>query len=450
MVVDTIRRLLHRNAWQHVNKIVAKLYPIDIAYTIRLLSDDEQLAFLTHITDTDKAAESLSELIGLDHDLAIQIIVRLPEEKAIEYLKAMSSDDSADFLASLPEDFAQRVLARMGIAESRELETLLSYPDDTAGGIMTTEFFALDEELTVAEAVDAIRKRGKEAETVFYIYVVDQRQHLVGIISLRQLILSQPDIRLRDIMNTNVIRANVRTDQELVAHQVEKYNLLAIPVVDDENRLVGIVTVDDIIDVIRQEATEDIFRMAGTDSSEIIYADNIWKISRLRLPWLFTTLLGGITTGYFMWLFKATLGQVLALVTFVPVITGMGGNVGTQSSSIIVRGLATRRIPMDSTGKIVWREARIGILLGLTCGLSVGIIAYAWHHEWILGLVVAAAMSASMTIAAAMGALVPTVFHRLRIDPAIASGPFVTTSNDIIGILVYMGTATAILHFMHP
>ncbi|MBN2232876.1 MAG: magnesium transporter, partial [Deltaproteobacteria bacterium] len=275
-------------------------------------------------------------------------------------------------------------------------------------------------------------------------------QHLVGIISLRQLILSQPDIRLRDIMNTNVVRASVTTDQELVAHQVEKYNLLAIPVVNDESRLVGIITVDDIIDVIRQEATEDIFRMAGTDSNEIVYADNIWKICRLRLPWLFTTLLGGITTGYFMWLFKATLGQVLALVTFIPVITGMGGNVGTQSASIIVRGLATGRIPMDNLGRLVWREARIGIILGLTCGLSVGVIAFSWHREWILGLVVAAAMSASMTIAAAMGALAPTVFHRLRIDPAIASGPFVTTSNDIIGILVYMGTATAILRFLHP
>lgn len=443
-MVETIRKLLHREAWHNVNKIITKFYPADIAHLMRFLSEEEQHLLFSRITDTEKAAETLSEL---DISLASEIFIRLSEEQSIRILKAMSDDDKADLLAHLPEDLSHKLLEKLGTEESLEIETLLSYDDDTAGGIMTTEFFALPEDCNTTEAVEAIRKRGDEAETVFYIYVVDQREHLVGIVSLRKLILSQPEVTLRQIMNTNMVKANINTDQEIVAQLVEKYNILAIPVVDDENKLVGIVTVDDVIDVIREEATEDIFRMVGTDATEMVYADNIWLIAKIRLPWLLTNLLGGIATGYLMWLFKATLHQVLALVTFVPVITGMGGNVGTQSSSITVRGLATGRITLENVRRSIWREAKIGITMGIICGLVVGLIALAWHHEAMIGLVVAIAMSASMTIAAAMGALVPTIFQRLKIDPAIASGPFVTTSNDIIGILVYMGTATISLKY---
>ncbi|MEA3240710.1 MAG: magnesium transporter [Pseudomonadota bacterium] len=445
MMIESIRKLLHREAWHNINKIITKLYPADIAHLMRSLNDEEQYLLFSRITDTEKAAESLSEL---DISLASEIIIRLPEEQSILILKAMSNDDKADLLAHLPEDISQKLLEKLGFQESQEIETLLGYDDDSAGGIMTTEFFALAEDCNTAEAVEAIRRRGDEAETVFYIYVVDQREHLVGIVSLRKLILSQPEATLRQVMNSNLVKVNINTDQEIVAQLVEKYNLLAIPVVDDENKLVGIVTVDDIIDVIRAETTEDIFRMVGTDATEMVYADNIWLIAKIRLPWLLTNLLGGIATGYLMWLFKATLNQVLALITFIPVITGMGGNVGTQSSSITVRGLATGHITLENVRRSIWKEARVGIVMGIICGLVVGLIALAWHHETIIGLVVAIAMSTSMTIAAAMGALVPTVFQRLKIDPAIASGPFVTTSNDIIGILVYMGTATLSLKYL--
>ena len=445
-MVDTVRKLLHREAWHNINKIIAKFYPADIAHLMNSLSEEEQHLLFSKITDIEKAAETLSEL---DISLASEIIIRLPEDQSIKILKAMSDDDKADLLAHLPEDISHTLLDKLGTEESQEIETLLSYDDDTAGGIMTTEFFALPENCNITEAIEAIRRRGDEAETVFYIYVVDQRGHLVGIVSLRKLILSQPEVTRGQIMNTNLVKATINTDQEIVARLVEKYNILAIPVVNDENKLVGIVTVDDVIDVIREEATEDIFRMAGTDITEMVYADNTWIIAKIRLPWLLTNLLGGIATGYLMWLFKATLHQVLALITFIPVITGMGGNVGTQSSSITVRGLATGRITLENVRRSIWREAKIGITMGIICGLVVGLIALAWHHQPLIGLVVAIAMSASMTIAATMGVLVPTVFQRLKIDPAIASGPFVTTSNDIIGILVYMGTATISLHYFH-
>ncbi|MBN2808421.1 MAG: magnesium transporter [Deltaproteobacteria bacterium] len=444
LMTGTIRRLLQREAWHNIQKVLEKLYPADISLVMRDLDAEMRLNLFRQIKNIAKAAETLSEL---DIEIAIPLVQTLPEKKVGEIFKKMSDDDRAEIISRLPDDFARQILDQLGTVESQDVETLLSYPEDSAGRIMTTDFFALRDATTATEAIEIIRRRGEEAETVFYIYVTDPLGRLIGIVSLRKLILTRPETPLKDIMNTNVVKVGIHTDQEFVAQQVERYNILAIPVVDEANTLVGIITVDDIIDVIRQEATEDIFRMAGTDSMEIVYADNIWKISRIRLPWLIITLMGGIVTGYFMWLFKATLQTTLTLVTFVPVITGMGGNVGTQSSSIIVRGLATGRVTIDSIAKVIWREARIGILMGIFCGLSVGIVALIWHHEAMVGIVVAFAMSASMTVAATMGAFAPTVFHKLDIDPAIASGPFVTTSNDIIGILIYMGTATLFLKY---
>ncbi|HDS16228.1 MAG TPA: magnesium transporter [Proteobacteria bacterium] len=444
LMADTIRRLIQREAWHNIQKVIEKLYPADISLAMRELDADTRLALFRQINDPAKAAETLSEL---DIQLAMPLMQVLSKERLGRVFKEMSDDDRAEIISKLPEEFARQILDQLGAIESQDVETLLSYPEDSAGRIMTTEFFALREATTATEAIEIIRRRGEEAETVFYIYVTDPLGRLTGIVSLRKLILTQPDRQLKEIMNTNVVKVDIHTDQELVAQLVERYNILAIPVVDENGNLVGIITVDDIIDVIRQEATEDIFRMAGTDSMEIVYADNIWKISRIRLPWLLITLLGGIITGYFMWLFKLTLEASLSLVTFIPVITGMGGNVGTQSSLIIVRGLATGRVTMETISRVIWREARIGILMGLVCGLLVGIVALVWHHDPMIGLVVAVAMSASMTVAATMGAFAPSFFHKMAIDPAIASGPFVTTSNDIIGILIYMGTATLFLKF---
>ena len=445
LMAGTVRRLLQREAWHNVQKVIEKFYPADISLVMRELDAEMRLTLFKQIKDISKAAETLSEL---DIEIAVPLIQALPDEPLGAIFKEMSDDDRAEIIAQLPDDFARKILDQLGTVESQDVETLLSYPEDSAGRIMTTDFFALRDATTATEAIEIIRRRGEEAETVFYIYVTDPLGRLTGIVSLRKLILTQPETQLKDIMSTNVVKVDIHTDQELVAQQVERYNILAIPVVDESDTLVGIITVDDIIDVIREEATEDIFRMAGSDSMEIVYADNIWKIARIRLPWLLITLLGGIATGYFMWLFKATLQTTLALVTFVPVITGMGGNVGTQSSLIIVRGLATGRVTMDTITKVIWREARIGILMGIVCGLMVGIIALLWHQEPMVGVVVAVAMSCSMTVAATMGAFAPTFFHKLDIDPAIASGPFVTTSNDIIGILIYMGTATLFLKYI--
>jgi magnesium transporter len=233
-----------------------------------------------------------------------------------------------------------------------------------------------------------------------------------------------------------------------VAHLVAKYDILAIPVVDDGNKLMGIITVDDVIDVMRQEATEDMFKMAGASEEELLYGYKSFKIARLRLPWLVTNLFGGVITGYLMWRFKVTLKEVIALISFIPVITGMGGNVGGQSATIVVRGFATGRIDFSTLRQVFYKEVRVGLIMGTVCGTVTGLIAFFWHHNPYLGLVVGLAMVTAMTVAASMGVIATSFFKKIGIDPAIASSPFVQTANDITGILIYFGTATLFINHL--
>jgi len=234
-------------------------------------------------------------------------------------------------------------------------------------------------------------------------------------------------------------------DQEEVAELVAKYNILAIPVVDEHGKLMGLITVDDVIDVMRDEATEDLLRMAGTSEEELLYGNKSFHIARLRLPWLLTTLFGGVITGSLMWYFKATLEQALMLISFIPVITGMGGNVGGQTSTIMVRGFATGRIDFSVLKQVFFKELRVGLIMGTVCGLVIAAVALVWHQNLYLGLVVGLAMAIAISVAACMGVLVSSFFKKIGIDPAIASSPFVQTVNDITGILIYFTTATLFL-----
>jgi len=249
-------------------------------------------------------------------------------------------------------------------------------------------------------------------------------------------------------MTTDVFNVRTDMDQEEVARVVEKYNILAVPVVDDNNRLKGIITVDDVIDVIRQEATEDIYKMAGASEEELLYGNKSFKIARLRLPWLLINLFGGVITGYLMWLFKLTLKEIIALISFIPVITGMGGNVGGQSATIMVRGFATGRIDFSTLRQVFFKEVRVGLIMGSVCGLTVGVVAWGWHGNPYLGMVVGLAMVIAMAVASTMGVIAPAAFKKLGIDPAIASTPFVQTANDITGILIYFGMATIFLSYL--
>jgi len=444
ILLDTVRKLIRRGASPNLGKVIDKTHPADIAHLFRYLDLKEQKILFNLIEEPETAAYVLSEL---DHATGAQLLEQIDKETITEVLQDMPYDDAVDIIRNLPEELAEEILTIMQDEDSQEIEQLLLYDEDTAGGIMATEIFSLDQDLTVREAIEAVQQ-AEDVEMVFYLYVTDEHGKLVGVLSLRQLLMVSPNKLLKDIMTKEVISVRTDMDQEEVAQQVAKYNLLAIPVVDDSNTLMGLITVDDVIDVMRQEATEDIYKMAGASEEELLYGHKSFKIARLRLPWLITNLLGGVITGYLMWLFKVTLEEVIALISFIPVITGMGGNVGGQSSTIVVRGFATGRIDFSTLRQVFFKELRVGAIMGLVCGLTVGLIAYGWHHNPYLGLVVGIAMVTAMTVAASMGVIATSFFKKIGIDPAIASSPFVQTANDITGILIYFGTATLFINHL--
>ncbi len=444
LLLDATRRLIRRGAFPNLAKLLVKSHPADIAHLFRYLDLKEQRLLFNLIEDPEKSAYVLAEL---DHATGAQLLEHLDKETITEVLQEMPSDDAADIIGYMPEELAEAILNIMQDEDSDEIEQLLQYDEDSAGGIMSTEIFALDEDVKVQQAIEALQQAG-DVEMVFYLYVTNQHEQLVGVLSLRQLLTVPASARLGDIMIKDVISVRTDMDQEEVARLVEKYNILAVPVVDENNRLMGLITVDDIIDVLRQEATEDIYKMAGASEDEHLYGFKSFKIARLRLPWLITNLFGGVITGTLMWSFQVTIKEVIALISFIPVITGMGGNVGGQSATIVVRGFATGKIDMSTIRQVFLKELRVGIIMGSVCGLVVGLVAFFWHHNPYLGLVVGLAMLAAMTVAATMGVVAPMIFKRLGIDPAIASSPFVQTANDITGILIYFALATTFISFL--
>jgi magnesium transporter len=443
-LLETVHRLHRRGAYPNLAKLLSKIHPADIAHLFRYLDLKEQRMLFNLIPNPEIAG---TVLVEVEHATAAQILESLEKETITEVLQELPYDDAADIIQNMPEELAEEILHLMEDEDSEEIEELLKYAEDTAGGIMATEIFSLNEELTAKEAIQALQD-AEDAEMVFYLYVTDEHGHLVGILSLRQLLTVPASRKLKDIMTREVISVQTDTDQEEVARIVEKYDILAVPVVNETNKLMGIITVDDVIDVLREEATEDIYKMVGSSDEELLLGNKALQIARLRLPWLITNLFGGIMTGYLMWIFKITIKEVIALISFIPVITGMGGNVGVQSATIVVRGFATGKIEMTALRQVIFKEMRVGIIMGVVCGLTVGLVAYGWHGNPYLGVVVGLSMSIAITVAATTGVLAPTFFKKIGVDPAIAATPFVQTANDITGILIYFALATSFLNLL--
>ncbi|HEA65680.1 MAG TPA: magnesium transporter, partial [Desulfobacterales bacterium] len=303
---------------------------------------------------------------------------------------------------------------------------------------------ALTEDTTAKKAIESLQNEHLDVEMPFYLYVVDQYGKLVGVSSLRQLVVVPSETTLRDFMTTDVFAVQTDVDQEEVAKIVARYDILAVPVVDETNKLVGIVTVDDVIDIFRREATEDILKMAGA-GEEFVETKSVLKSTRIRLPWLFASCLGGIVAFLIIGHFEGSLIKLGYLAAFIPVIMGMGGNIGTQSSTIVVRGLATGRLQLRDIWSVVSKELAIGLILGLVYGVIIGMAAQFRYSRGALAVSVGVALICSMTVAALVGSLVPMVFARFNIDPAVASGPFVTTAIDIISVFFYFQIATTLL-----
>ncbi|HHW07907.1 MAG TPA: magnesium transporter [Clostridia bacterium] len=421
-------------------------HPADIAESLQELNELDRARVFSRL-DGETAA---LVLCSLKTDAVKSLLDVLGPERIAAILDEMPLDDAADFLGGVSDEVKDELLDLMEADEAKDVKELLAYPEDTAGGIMTTEYVAILEHISAGKAIDILREIAPEAETVYYVYVINVKNKLVGVISLRELIVADPDAPIRTIMQTNVISVHAMTDQEEVARMVTKYGLLAIPVVDDDGSLLGIVTVDDIIDVIHEEATEDIYLLAGAGEID----EGLSLVGRLRasvasrLPWLLVTLFGGIIAGTVLKGIENELSQMVALAFFIPLLTGMGGNVGTQSSTLTVRGLATGEIEGHEVWITLLKESLSGLIIGAICGGIVGSLAVILFKNWVLGVVVGAALVANMITAATMGTLVPLIFRRVGIDPAVASAPFISTSIDITGLLIYSTLASALIAYL--
>jgi magnesium transporter len=441
ILVDSVKRLLRRGAISHLAKIVNKTHGADLSVLFRSLSINQQRKLFDMITDVEQKGILFSEL---EEDIFQDLIEDMPIGGIVEILENMPADDVADIIGRLPEDRSQDILDKMKTAESEEVEDLLRYDDDTAGGIMVPDFIALKEDVTAREAIESLQKEHSDVEMAFYLYVVDEYGKLVGVSSLRQLVVVPPEKPLKEFMSTDVFSVQTDMDQEEVARIVARYDILAVPVVDDANRLVGIVTVDDVIDILRKEATEDILKMAGA-GEEFVETKSIFKSTRIRLPWLFASCIGGLFAFFIIGKFESSILKYAYLAAFIPVIMGMGGNIGTQSSTIVVRGLATGRLNVRDIWSVVLKELSIGVILGLVYGTLIGSVAQFRYSVAALAISVALAVLSSMSVAALVGSLVPMAFARINIDPAVATGPFVTTAIDIISVFFYFMIATTLL-----
>jgi len=440
---DTLRRLHRRGAVENIRKLILKTHPADLAWVFRSLNLTEQKDIFEILAQTEQVAFFLSEL---DEAIMLDLVEGLSPKFMAGIVTEMASDDAADLLEALPEDVAMEIRTHMEVADRDEVEELLKYDPETAGGIMSPDFMYLDEELTVEEAIAKVQKRSEEKEMVFYLYITHGDGQLAGVLSLRELILHPMHRKLKNIMNTNVITVTTDTDQDEVAHIVSQYNMLAVPVVDATFTMVGIVTVDDVIDVLREEANEDFMQMAGAGRDQEILLKPLYQKIMIRAPWLLASWFGGIGAMLIINSFEEALAKVLALAAFVPIVAGMGGNIATQSSTIIVRGLATGRVNMQQFLPIVFKESLVGVVLGAIFGLLLGVIAFISYTDPVaLGLVVGISVFAVMAMSAMVGAFVPLVLKRLSIDAAVATGPFITTAVDVLGIGLYFYVAKILL-----
>ena len=432
---DTYRRLLRRNAKINLIKLTSKTHPADLAVVFRHFQDEEQLEIFSLMKESEHTAEFLSEL---DDALVNELLENESYERIAAIIEKAPTNDQSGILNILDDEKAKSIIELLNVEEQEEIAEIMGYPDDSAGALMNTEVFTLHESITAGEAIKTLQDQ-EGAEMVFYLYITDDDDRLVGIISLRALTTTSSNTTLKDIMIKNVHSIRPETDQEEVAKIVAQYNFLAVPVLDPDSKLLGIVTVDDVVDVIREEATEDFLRMAGVGKDREILLKSSWENAKTRLPWLFASWIGGVIAASLIGVFENMLENIIALAAFIPVILGMGGNIATQSSTIIVRGMATGRVNLGGEIKLILKEAQVGLILGTLYGVLLGLFARFIFSDAPenLGFVVGLSICASMIVAATVGTIIPLILRKLDIDPAVATGPFVTTSIDILGVLFY-------------
>ncbi len=439
-ILVQLRAALERDDLTGAAAIIESLRPPDQADLFAELDDEDQVVLLPELNPAD-SADILEEM---DDEEAAELVSILPTDTVIRIVDEMEPDEAADLLGDIRPEQARAVLA--GLEDPDEVRPLLLHPDDSAGGLMTSEFLALRRRMTAGEAIQAIREWKPDAETVYYLFVVDRYGRLCGVINLRQLIVADPDTPLSEIMDTEVISVPVGTDQEECARLMARYDLLALPVVDPDNVLLGVITVDDVMDVLEEEATEDIQRLGGAQPLDRSYLDtSVFTVTRKRIGWLLLLFLTATLTGSVMRLFQDELQAVVSLAIFIPLLIGTGGNAGSQTTATIIRALATGDVDLGDALRVWWHEARVGLALGLGMAVVAYLRAITWEHDPALALTVSVSILGIVLWATGVGSLLPLLAARLGVDPTVVSGPVMSTLVDATGLFIYFTIARMIL-----
>lgn len=437
--VEVIKTLLEEGAEEALRNFLKEIAPEDIAEIMSEFSIEDKLKIFTSL-DTSSAAVVLDDT---DPQSRLKILQKVNPSKLSEILDQMPVDEAADVIEEVPEEDRDEYLRLMEKEDKEDVEEILSYPEDSAARVMNPEFVYVKENNSVEDAIEHIR--GMEVnEQVFYVYVVDDDMKLLGVVPIRKLLTSARGTVIRNIMQSDVHSIEVDKDREEAANIIKKYDLFSLPVIDEEGKLVGRITVDDIIDVMDEEHAEDISHMTGTIEEEQGTESTV-KATQNRLPWLITCMLGSIITGLVIQMYEITLAETIALVSFIPVITATGGNSGVQASTVVVREIALGHMDLSRVGEEIWRQFKIALTLGIICSTVLTLLANFWKHNTAVGIIVGLSIFLVVVWSNFVGVLIPVVFKRMKIDPAISSGPFITTFNDVIGVLIYLSVATAFL-----
>lgn len=442
LVRSQLEMLLEQNNFPGAKALLIPVQPADVAEAIEGLPEPMQVIAFRLLSK----GEAIEVYEHLDSTVQQSLIEEFKRQDVLDIVDKMSPDDRARLFDELPAKVVSQLLAQLSPEERTATALLLGYEAGTAGRIMTPEYISLKENWTIAQALERIRRLANASETIYYLYVTDSARRLTGILSLRALVTAQPDQTIGDIMVREVVSVQTDTDQEEVARLIQRYDFLAVPVVDTEQRFVGIITVDDVIDVLEEETTEDIYTLGGVQSgADSYFQTSLLTVARRRVVWLFVLLITNTVTSAVIRSQEDVLQQVVALAAFIPLLIGTGGNVGAQSSTVVIRGLNTDEIGRKTTLTIVGRETIAGLLLGLMLGIVVFVWAYVLQGNLVVAIAVGISLIAIAVLASVAGSALPFLFQFLGLDPALMSAPFITTAVDVLGVLIYLNTARLIL-----
>ena len=441
-MVEKIKELLKNKKFVELKEYLDEQNTSDLSSIFELF-DDESILILFRLLSKDNAAEVFTDM---ESDLQMKLINSLTDKELKDVINELFTDDTVDLIEEMPSNVVKRILKNIPVSERKIINEFLNYPENSAGSIMTNEFVDLKENMTVSEAFDRIRKIGLDKETIYNCYVLDSRRKLIGLLSIRDLLLSDKDQILKDIMETNIKFANTLEDREDVAKRLVKYGFLALPVVDNENRLVGIVTVDDAVEVIEDENTEDFMKMAAINPSENSYfKTSIFKHAKNRIMWLFILMVSSTITGMIITNYENAFAAIPLLVAFIPMIMGTGGNCGSQASTLVIRGLAMDEIKIKDYLKVIWKEVRIALSVGTTLAIIIGLGIFVIYSDIKISFIVGITLICTVLLSKTLGCTLPIIAKKIGLDPAIMAAPLISTIVDTCSVLIYFNIAVLLI-----